>query len=155
MNGKREWQKMSQRIRQQSGYLQKSLWVPKNTDEKKNRYTFRLLQVHQVKRPALSVRRALLKKAARNQLFVSWLKHSSYDPLGSCQSTVASQLYWLLVSSEDVANAIVAVAMKMIHCSCFDFVRSIEYQLIVTLDLGELQSNQVLVSLVYSKYCIT
>ena len=75
-----------------------------------------------------------LKNAAR----ISCLSAAvpSYDPLESCQLTVASQLYWLLVSSEDVAN-VEAVAMKMIHCSCCDFVKSIEYQLIVTLDLDE------------------
>ena len=64
--------------------------------------------------------------------------------------TAASQLYWLLVSSEDVAN-VVAVAMKMIHCSCYDFVRSIEYQLIVNLGLDESLSIPVLVSPVYSR----
>ena len=64
--------------------------------------------------------------------------------------TAASQLYWLLVASVDVAN-VVAVAMKMIRCSCYDFVRSIEYQLIVNLDLDESSSILVLESPVYSR----
>ena len=109
----------------------------KNTDrEKKPVYISVIIGPPSKTRPALSVRGRpgrFVKKSAIGQLF----ENPSYDPLGSYQSTVASQLYWLLVSSEDVANAIGAVEMKMIHYSCFDFVKSIEYQLIVTLDLDE------------------
>ena len=124
------------------------------TEKKKPVYISVIIGPPSKTRPALSVRGRpgrFVKKSAIGQLF----ENPSYDPQGSYQSTVASQLYWLLVSSEDVANAIGAVEMKMIHYSCFDFVKSIEYQLIVTLDLDESQSNQVLVSLVYSKKCIT